>query len=365
MPVHDVAVVGGGIAGLACAIACANAGAAVMLFEQDLPEGSRSGPLNLVPNLLRDLATLGLGDDCVRSGFSYSGLRVVDNAGRTSVELAIPRMAGNQLPAAIGISYESLINILRTHALAAGVAFRSGVAVASLDEEKGRIAPANAQPFAADLIVLATGADSPLANQLFGSSLSRGTPFRWAHTSVVRPPWLDRATWVTGLRDRRYLLVPTAVSSAGITALELNDRGEELFDQPLLNRLCPDTAKHLRPSTGDRRQSVARSVRSHLLDPPWHRGCVLAVGAAAHAIAPPFGQSPALAIEDAIVLGALIHQGFERPRLLEVFMEQRWTRTKRVHTLVDLAIDWIAHPDPSTDFVSLARELNSVVGTAV
>ena len=66
-----VKVVGGGLAGLACALAAARAGADVDLHE------ARSGPIGLqahvdvVPNMLRELVRLGVGDACVRTGFPY------------------------------------------------------------------------------------------------------------------------------------------------------------------------------------------------------------------------------------------------------------------------------------------------------
>jgi 2-polyprenyl-6-methoxyphenol hydroxylase-like FAD-dependent oxidoreductase len=46
--------------------------------------------------------------------------------------------------------------------------------------------------------------------------------------------------------------------------------------------------------------TAMRRVASVLRQPPWCRGAVLCVGTAAHAMAPPFGQSAAQALEDAV-----------------------------------------------------------------
>ena len=98
-------------------------------------------------------------------------------------------------------------------------------------------------------------------------------------------------------------------------------------------------------------------------EPPWHRGAVLCVGASAHAIAPPFGQSAAQALEDAVVLGELVAAGLDRSRLLRRFGERRGERVRCLHDLTERAALWTAQPEPETDLLRLAGEIDRLVAT--
>ncbi|HRD84845.1 MAG TPA: NAD(P)-binding protein, partial [Rubrivivax sp.] len=120
MPVRDVVVVGGGLAGLACAAACAQAGARIELLESAASPLSRAAHLEIVPNLLRDLDTLGVAQACVRQGFAFSGSSVVDEDGTLRAELPSRRLAGPLLPPSVGIVYEDLLAILAQRARALG-----------------------------------------------------------------------------------------------------------------------------------------------------------------------------------------------------------------------------------------------------
>lgn len=57
-PVRRVVVVGGGIAGLRCALACVRAGAQVDQLEARASAAVQPARTDVVPNLLRDLAQL-------------------------------------------------------------------------------------------------------------------------------------------------------------------------------------------------------------------------------------------------------------------------------------------------------------------
>ncbi|MBL8303508.1 MAG: NAD(P)-binding protein, partial [Ideonella sp.] len=60
-----VGIVGAGLGGLAAALAAVRAGAQVDVFEALAEPPALPVPIDVVPNLLRDLATLGLGEACV------------------------------------------------------------------------------------------------------------------------------------------------------------------------------------------------------------------------------------------------------------------------------------------------------------
>jgi 2-polyprenyl-6-methoxyphenol hydroxylase-like FAD-dependent oxidoreductase len=363
MAVKRIVVVGAGIAGLACALACARAGASVDVVEARALDVRTVGHLDIVPNLLRDFARLGIAEDCVRRGFAYHGLAVVDEDGSHGFEIPTPRLAGSQLPCAAGIGYDEALEVLMAHAKVGGVTIHSGCSVEGLDSETGRVLLCGGRVFEADLVVLAAGANSPIATQLFGPRWNTGTSQSWWHTLLPRPGGLERSTWMAGGPGRRLFLVPIDMSRAGLAVVRTEAVGARTDGVALREMLATWGAlprrlaalMHPESSTTVRPASVA------LLDPPWYRGAVVCIGACANALPPPFGQAAAQSLEDATVLGELVAARLDRASLLQQFMFRRGERARRVHELLERAARWSTQPEPATDLLALSRELGSIV----
>jgi 2-polyprenyl-6-methoxyphenol hydroxylase-like FAD-dependent oxidoreductase len=357
-----IVVVGAGIAGLATALACAQAGALVQVLEARAAVPQVPAHIDLVPSLLRDLSRLGAAEACVRRGFAYNELAVVDEHGDEGLRLPTPRLVGPQLPPAAGIALDELLAVLAEAAVRAGATLQRGCVVRSIEPDAGHVL-ADGQVFEADLIVLAAGADSPLVASLFGPLRGGATRHAWWHALLPRPAGLDRSTWMAGSLGRRLLLVPIGMSRAGVAVV-----GTMALDGPADGRALAQLlgswgalprriAEMIEPTA----PTALRHVASALRDPPWHRGAVLCVGAAAHAIAPPFGQAAAQALEDAVVLGELVAAGLERSLLLQRFMHRRAGRVQRLTALTERAAHWMLHPEPATDLARIAGEIGALV----
>jgi 2-polyprenyl-6-methoxyphenol hydroxylase-like FAD-dependent oxidoreductase len=220
---RHIVVVGAGVAGLASSIACAAAGARVDLFEVRVAAPPLPAHVDIVPNLLRDLARLGVADACVREGFAYNGLAVVDEHGTRHFDLPTPRLAGERLPRALGITYDRLLAALDDAARRAGVQMHFGRGVLAVDPHNAAVALNDGTQRGADLIVLATGAGAPLVRQLFDVSGAGDASHGWWYALMPRPHGLDQATLMIGARGRRLLLVPTGMAEAGIAILRSRD----------------------------------------------------------------------------------------------------------------------------------------------
>lgn len=359
MAAGDVVVVGAGIAGLSCALACARAGARVEVVEARTAQVSVPAHVEVMPNLLRALARLGVAHDCVQRGFAYSGFAVVDEQGDEGFTLPIEPLAGPQLPPAVGIALDELVDLLACAAVRAGVVLQRGCGVLAVEADAGRVVVGGGRELQADLVVLAAGADSPLVGALFGP-MRRGTlRHAWWHALLPRPPWLDRATWMAGSLGRRLMLVPIGMSRAGVAVV--GAAAGEPADGGVLVRLLKSWGALPRRLAAaiDPSAAVLRRATSSLREPPWHRGAVLCVGASAHAFAPPFGQSVAQAMEDAVVLGELLAAGLERPNLLQRFTERRSRRVRHLHALTERAARWMVQPEPATDLWRLAGQISA------
>jgi 2-polyprenyl-6-methoxyphenol hydroxylase-like FAD-dependent oxidoreductase len=363
MPVRRIIVVGAGIAGLACALACARAGASVEVLEARALPATTPAHLDIVPNLLRDFARLGVADACVRRGFAYHGLAVVDERGQAGFELATPRLAGSHLPCAVGIAYDEALGILKAHAQSAGVVLHAGRQVERLDAEAGRVTTADGDQVHADLVVLATGAESSLVASLFGARVRRTeASLSWWHALLPRPEGLERSTWMAGKAGRRLLLVPIGMSRAGI-AVARSEQGPDTGGDALRALLAGwgELPRRLAALMPPETPATVRMASVSALQGPWYRGSVVCVGASAHALPAQFGQAAAQAVEDAVVLGELVAAGLERAPLLERYMARRGERADRVQVLLERAARWLAQPEPATDLAALSHELGSIV----
>ena len=160
--VRRIAVVGAGLAGLACALAASLAGAAVEVFEAAAAPADPPAHVDLVPNLWRDLVALGVGNDCLREGFAYQGTALADGEGTPTIVWATPALAGPRWPAAVGMRCGRLMRVLADAARSHGVQFHWGRRVASVDEARAALRLDDGDEHRADLVLLATGRDDRL-----------------------------------------------------------------------------------------------------------------------------------------------------------------------------------------------------------
>jgi 2-polyprenyl-6-methoxyphenol hydroxylase-like FAD-dependent oxidoreductase len=361
VPRQSIIVVGADMAGLACALACARAGAQVTVFESLASAPALAEHVDVRPNLLRDLFRLGVADECVRRGFAYNGLSLVNEEGEEVVRIPTSRLAGDQLPPALGISHDDLLQVLAKEATAVGVELRRGTRVQQIEPKTGKVLTDGGEWAQADLVALAAGADSPLAMSVFGGPGDSSARERWLYTTIRRPEGLDTPTWMAGRAGRLLLVVPISMSRAGLAVRAEAAPTGSSSELARTLRGWGGLARRIASTMDAAVPLVARDVGGALLNAPWYREAALCIGAGAHAIAPPFGQSAALAIEDGVVLGDLVGAGLDGADLLQRFMKRRLDRVQRVHALTSRAAQWLSHPDPSADLMALGEEIHSLV----
>lgn len=362
-----VCVIGAGLAGLACAQAAASRGVQVQVFDDAPQVCAVPAHIEVVPNMLRELVALGVGDDCVRAGFPFHGIDVIDRQGRRLYELPTQHLAGPRFPAALGIRHADLHRVLEHAALARGAQLRRGVRVQGVDDPEGRarVILVNGEAIEADLVVLAAGASSELRTALFPHArvvVELGQA--WWYALLRRPVDLDRPLIAFGSVGRRAVIVPVGHDAAGVALTEpmaadlRSEPGERM--RAALSSFAP-AVRQLGAQLEPGMPVVLRPARSALLEPPWHRGAVLAVGDAAHAFPPHFGQAAAQAIEDARVLADLLEAEPPRSALLEAFERRRTARVRQVHDIACTAARWDLQPDGTTDLSQLMDRLMRTV----
>lgn len=366
-PVRRVVVVGGGLAGLSCALAMVHRGVRVQVIDEAVDVRPCSAHVDVVPNLIRDLAELGVGEACVRVGFPYQGFDVADQRGQLLYRVDSPRLAGRGYPAALGIAFGELLHLLKQALLERGVAISGGAGVAAVDCLAGgaRVEMRDGTHADADAVLLAVGSANPLRRALFPRAPEVvDLRQRWWYAPVPRPPGLNRPLIITGNTGRRAWLVPTQPHAASVSYAEPDDGPlEGTKAQHLRGALCRMAApvRELARFIDDTTTICLRRARSGVLPAPWHVGPVLAVGECAHTFPPHFGQSAAQAVEDARVLSDLLDGTRDRDGLFKDFMRRRLDRVHQVHEITTQAALWDLQPDASTDLGALLRRLSSTV----
>lgn len=360
-------VVGAGIAGLACVLAAASRGLRVQLLDEAPAARALPASIDVVPGMLRDLAHLGVADACVRAGFAYHGIDVFDRQGRQLFELPTERLAGPRLPAAVGIRHGDLHTLLESAARNQGVALQRSARVQAIEEHAGhaRVRLADGTCHEADLVLLATGADGVLRTALFPND-PPAQPLGqvWRYTLAKRPLGLDRPLIAMGGPGRRAMVLPVQHDMAGIAISEPAPVSDAATPAALMRSALQSFAPPLRELAAriaDDAPVVSRPVLSGVLDGPWHRGPVLAVGDCAHALPPHFGQAAAQSVEDARVLADLLGAATDRDELFHAFEHRRGPRVRQVHEITTTAAHWDLQPDGEADLSLLMQRLMRTV----
>jgi 2-polyprenyl-6-methoxyphenol hydroxylase-like FAD-dependent oxidoreductase len=356
-----VCVVGAGLAGLACALAAAAAGAQVEVLDERAEPISVHAHVEVVPNLLRDLVTLGVADDCVKAGFPYRGVAVTDPTGRAGFELPTQRLAPSGYPEALGLAYDTLAAILTRSAVRCGARLRwsAGVMAVTLHDGAARLELVDGTECTPDLVLLATGAHSPLRDALHpGARIERGLGREWTYALLPRPRGLDRALHVVGHEGERAFVVPVSATAIGV-ALSASMAGSFGWNPAAMPPVLQPLLAHVDAAT----PRVVRPVQAQLMQAPWHRGNVLCVGECAHALPPHFGQAAAQAAEDAVVLKDLLQQQLPIDTLMQRFGERRHERAAQVFELVAQAARWHFEPQAGADLRDLTERLARLVAT--
>jgi 2-polyprenyl-6-methoxyphenol hydroxylase-like FAD-dependent oxidoreductase len=339
----------------------------VQIFDEAERRIESPGYVEVVPSMLRDLAALGVGDDCVRAGFPYHGIDVLDRHGRLLYQLPTESLAGPRFPAALGISQAELHHVLERAATGVGASLERGSRVVSVQTrgEHANVLLADGQQVQTDLVVLASGAAGRLRSDLFSQARTdEDCGQAWWYAMVPRPVDLNRPLIGVGGAGQRVVIVPVRNDAAGIALIQPTQPRTQTRPDSLLRdslrAFAPQVqslAKHISEDT----PIAVRSVRSGVLEAPWHSGPVLAVGNCAHVLPPHFGQSAAQAIEDARVLGELLAEASDRKTLFQNYEHRRVQRVQHVHGLTLTATRWDLEPDSGTDLSLLMSELSRVV----
>jgi 2-polyprenyl-6-methoxyphenol hydroxylase-like FAD-dependent oxidoreductase len=298
-------VVGGGIAGLAAAVALRRTGWAVTVLERAPELGTVGAGLTLWPNAMRALDVLGVGD-AVRARSVPAG----DNGGLRDPSGRLVVRSTEQVMTDLRALHRAELHAVLAEALPAGIV-RTGCAVDSVAPD-GAVLIGGTERMAADLVVGADGLDSAVRRARWPNQPRYRGYTAWRG---VTPPGTVSIggelgeTWGRGTRfgivglsaDRVYWF---AVANAGPGIRYEDERAEVRRRFGSWHDPIPALLAATPPGAVLHHDILDLAPLTSYVD-----GRVVLIGDAAHAMTPDVGQGGCQALEDAVVLAARVSAG--------------------------------------------------------
>jgi 2-polyprenyl-6-methoxyphenol hydroxylase-like FAD-dependent oxidoreductase len=311
-------VVGGGIAGPTLALFLRRAGIEPVVFEA-YPRSDVGGGFQIAPNGLRVLGELGLAEPLLAAGYPSGDFCFKNHEGRV-IGVARTRDAGP----AVNVMRVELHRLLRAEADRAGIVTRYEKRLVGLTSAGNEVVATfeDGTTEVGDFLVGADGVHSRVRACLL-SEHARPRDTRMVSLGGfcapdVRPPTDpadgDRLSFISGPRHQFGYSKMSQRGWGWWCHAHVADDAERtalltMPDDDLRDRMLARYRGWCSPVEDFIASTVSWS-RTPIHDvptlPTWHRGRVLLLGDAAHAMSPAGGQGASLALEDAVVFARLV-----------------------------------------------------------
>lgn len=353
-----IAIVGYGTAGQACAALLARQGHALDVFERAPVLGPVGAGLLLQPTGMAVLHELGVLDGAIRSGRKVRSLFGDTREGRCVMDMHYRELDARLF--GVGIQRGALFDLLgRAWPGRDGV--RCGTRIVHVDAERGVLRSEAGEEFGAyDLVIVADGAASTLRAVTGASRIDQPYPWGalwclvpmddWPHGEQLRQRYLAARKMIgllpVGTRPDDPVPRLSFFWSLPMHSVQAWERDGIDAWKIELAALWPEVLPRL--AHIDSAVHLARANYRDAAPRAWHRGRVVLVGDAAHAMSPQLGQGVNMALMDAQALchalathtqaDALL--AYERERRAHVGIYHFWSRW--LTPIFQSDLDWAA-----------------------
>ncbi|GGH33577.1 FAD-dependent monooxygenase [Microbacterium album] len=354
MTVNSVLVLGGGFTGLTSAIALALRGVENVTLVERAPAWARVGHgITVQGNALKVFQDIGVVDEILRRGFGADGVTLFHADGSVMMRLQTPKTGGEDLPATLGALRADVHEILVERALELGVKFRLGTQVVSFENHGDSVSVLLSDGTTEfwDLMIAADGIKSSTRPKL-GITAERASSGLgiWRGVTNRLPEMTGGIAYPAPGDEGAYKVGYTAISATQCYVFVLCEpqrTPNDLPDWQEMKRLMEPFHGEfdwLRESLNESTYLNFQEIEWIFVEEPWHRGRVIALGEAVHAVPPLIAQGAAQCVEDALLIADYVTREGDLEAHLTEFQERRIPRIKGV---VDASLQlayWECHP---------------------
>lgn len=333
-----VAIVGGGIGGVAAATALLRRGLDVHLFEQAPALTEVGAGVAIQPNGARMLRRLGLGDDLLRLAARWTDPQFRRPDGSFAAAMWPPELAG-QIEF-YGMHRADLLGMFVDRLPPAAVHTGHRCVAFEQNETEATLIFANGARATADAVIAADGIHStlqqyvvvPARPEFSGQVAHRGI----ISTASVGWPAGAMRNWLGA--GKHFLVFPvranTLVNYVGFVTTE--EQSRESWSAPGDPAALAAEFSGWDPMVEAILREAKHTFRWGLYDrqplPKWTSGRLTLLGDAAHPMLPHAGQGANQAIEDGVALAAILARADRpsAPRALQIYESLRRERTANV-----------------------------------
>jgi salicylate hydroxylase len=342
-----MAIVGGGLAGLAAAQALKTFGIVAEVFEQAPALGEIGAAVNISPQAVKALQAIGLADEIAAVGTASPGIYTRNMQTGEFLEFHDRHQAAQKF----GAPYFTFHRADLLDALATGLdrnAVHLGHRLAALEEQSDRVVLAfeNGARVEAEFVIGADGVRSVIRHALYGADNptytgqmvwrallnSADVPFEaiepTGHVQWVGPGCHLLAYYIRG---KKMVNIVTQEDTDKWVEEGWSTRGD-----PAEMRLSfPNPEPRLKLLLSVVTECSKWGLFTRPLTRNWGRGRIQLIGDAAHAMLPNAGQGAGQAFEDSYILGRWL-ESCRDP--IEAFANFRRVRIPRVHGVQRLSL---------------------------
>ncbi|MEV4601095.1 FAD-dependent monooxygenase [Amycolatopsis sp. NPDC049253] len=347
MPELRIAVVGGGIGGLATAAFLARAGLACTVYEQAAELGEVGAGLVAGPNLVRLLRRLGVLDEllarAVAIDVGWEFRRWADGSVLSAENLAesCERLYGERT---YTVHRADLLSVVQAAVPPAALRLGAKCVGVEIADDRAVLSFADGTTTTADVVIGADGVHSTIRNALLGPSpatFSGLCAFRALVPAAAAPAFALRKAHTLWLGPGHHLVHYPISAGELINIVAFAPAGEDVVESWTATATHAEFAAEFDGWDPRLRELIAAAGtpgRWALLDraplAQWSHGPATLLGDAAHPMFPFFAQGAAQAVEDAATLALCLAADTTEPaRALRRYESARRTRTARLQTV--------------------------------
>ncbi len=334
-------VVGGGLGGMAAAVALAQAGIDVQVHEQAQRLTEVGAGVSLAPNGLRMLERLGVGEGIERAGARYMSNQLLLSDGRPARH---EPHHFSQPGTNVGIHRADLLALLAAQLPAGTVRTGRRCSGFSQDADAATVGFADGTTATADVVIGADGIHSalqgfvvPPSRPVFSGVVAyRGlVPRIDGYRADAIQMWMGESKHflVFPVRAGQLLNYVGFVPSDGSVRESWSERGDAAALAAQFAGWDPVIGQVIAAISGPGGSGFRWGMYDRAPLPRWSSGRLTLLGDAAHPMLPHLGQGVNQALEDAVALAALLRacaSSRDVPRSLAAYERLRRDRTARV-----------------------------------